>query len=777
MRVLEIGFINSYPDQPEHMTELGKFVFYRTYSRWLPDDKRRETYKEMVTRSTRYNVELERKHKEKHNIPFSEDELQKEYDLLSGNMFNLDQFLSGRTAWVGGSKEGVAEKYPLSNFNCSFLNIESWSDLGDLFYLLLVGTGVGLKCTKEMARNIAPIRTDIKLIHSEYDPLPKEQRLERSTLKVLENGYAKLYVGDSKEGWVDSLRILFDVLSSTDGEVHTLKISYNSIRPKGEKLRTFGGSASGHESLRDMFIGIDQVIHNEIDTNLDPLEPAYAMSPDGTIGFDMVETDHYHVRPVHIFDMANLVGNNVVVGGVRRTAEICLGDADDWEFILMKYGINGIWDEEKHKQIIDKVYSVTGKIPNWLIDLPIKDANARPLHHRRMSNNSIAFTEKPDRDFLHLVFALMQGEGEPGFVNLRGLAIRRFKGLGITSPTEEMLQEMMYHIGMNPCAEIALWKYGVCNLTTLNMMRFVIQNPNGSYDLDIDRLIEAQELSARAGLRMTLVELELPHWNKVQERDRLLGCSLTGWQDAMELVGYNKIERKFLLTELNTTARDEADRYAKELRVTAPLLVSTVKPEGTISQVFGGVSSGVHFAHSPYFIRRIRINSSDPLALAVRTLGWRIFPDTGSKGETYEEKMSNAGTWVIEFPNKSGAKRTKDDITTREQFDTYFSFQRHYTEHNASNTITVKPDEWEEAEQIVWDNWDEFCAVSFLAHDGGSYELAPYEAISEAEYHLRADEMAKRPFTLELLQTYETGNLDEADIGEQNCIGGACGIR
>jgi hypothetical protein len=64
------------------------------------------------------------------------------------------------------------------------------------------------------------------------------------------------------------------------------------------------------------------------------------------------------VRPIHILDIGNLIGNNVVVGGVRRTAEIFLMDADDYESIFAKYGINGLWDEAKHKAVIEKVKTV-----------------------------------------------------------------------------------------------------------------------------------------------------------------------------------------------------------------------------------------------------------------------------------------------------------------------------------------------------------------------------------------------------------------------------------
>src|SRR5690606_26934734 len=100
--------------------------------------------------------------------------------------------------------------------------------------------------------------------------------------------------------------------------------------------------------------------------------------------------------------------------------------------------------------------------------------------------------------------------------------------------------------------------------------------------------------------------------------DRLLGLSLTGVKDAMDLLNYDSISEGRLLNDLLAEGRAEADNYAKKMRVSAPLLTTTVKPEGTISQVAGGVSSGLHYSHAPYYIRRIRINANDPLAKAVQ---------------------------------------------------------------------------------------------------------------------------------------------------------------
>lgn len=395
--------------------------------------------------------------------------------------------------------------------------------------------------------------------------------------------------------------------------------------------------------------------------------------------------------------------------------------------------------------------------PSWFDSIKKIGDKRTGINHRRMSNNSITFTEKPKKGFLDLVFQIMQFEGEPGFINLEAARKRR--------PNAE---------GLNPCAEIILDSYGVCNLATVNLMQFLIKGEDGSYDLDYEALENAQKLSARAGLRMTLATLELPHWNSVQQRDRLLGTSLTGVQDAIALLKMDKEHEQRLKCWLKMVARKEAYDYAKEIRVSSPLLVTTVKPEGTLSQVAGGVSSGLHYSHAPYFIRRIRINETDPLAKAVKELGWRVNPEVGAPGKTYEEQIKKARTLVIDFPVYSGAKMAKNDITAVKQLDTYFDFQRNYTEHNSSNTITVKPHEWNQVKHRVYNDWHELVGVSFLAHDGAIYPLMPYETCTKEEYEkLKASMKSFSPNILQMFETDGTSDLDGAD----SCSNGVCPIR
>lgn len=793
-------YLDQFPDFPPHMNELGKFVYLRTYSRYLPEKGRRETWKETVARAVNYNINLAYRHFKKNGVKPPIDDLKREAERWFFRQFNLNQSLSGRTNWVGGAENGLADKYPLANFNCAFINIYSLKDLGDLFYLLLVGTGVGFKCTLKMAKKLEPVRNDVEIIHEPYEPLHVWQRVDDTVTRV-EGDTATITVGDSKEGWVQSLVSFFELITKDD-YIKKIKFNYNNVRPKGERLKTFGGTASGPQPLMEMFTGFDKVIKNQMDPTLDAPEVVQT-SP----------VTRVQLRPIHILDMGNLIGANVVVGGVRRTAEIFIGDPEDMEIVFAKYGVNGYWKEkdfQNHEKIIAYLDENGIKYPKRILDYGKRnydenvnvdfvtkeprreeDGSLSPFnfgsgfYHRAMSNNSIGFIDKPDKKFLELLIMLQESEGEPGFLNLYEAARRRLAMMGITDP--ELIREYAEKVGLNPCAEILLVSYQVCNLTTVNVASFVkkvVKHGKGkqgkasqtTFELDLDGLIEAQQLSAKAGVRMTLTELELPHWDQQQKIDRLVGTSLTGWKDAMDMLGYDKEQERELLALLKKVARETANQYANYLRIPVPLLVTTVKPEGTLSQVFGGVSSGLHRSHSPYFIRRIRINAADPLAKAVLEHdGWNVNPENGTPGETYEEKMANANTLVIDFPISSGAKITKDEVSAREQLETYFMFQEAYTEHNSSNTITVKSHEWKDVLEIIWENWDNFVGVSFLAYDGGTYQLPPYEKISKEQYEKIKEIMSD--FNMDLLMKHETAMESELDPNDPDCATGACPIR
>src|SRR5699024_7862311 len=91
-----------------------------------------------------------------------------EAEALFDNIYHMRQFLSGRTLWVGQTP--VADAYPMANYNCAFEVIDDFAAYHDLFYLLMVGAGVGVRVLKEDADKLPPIRTDIQILHKAYSP-------------------------------------------------------------------------------------------------------------------------------------------------------------------------------------------------------------------------------------------------------------------------------------------------------------------------------------------------------------------------------------------------------------------------------------------------------------------------------------------------------------------------------------------------------------------------------------------------------------------------------
>lgn len=682
MSLLREEFLKSYPDFPSHMENLAKLVYYRTYSRWLPEEGRRETWKETCARAVEYNCSL---------APTSAYEAQRLFD----NMFNLKQFISGRSLWIGGSE--ASKKTKLANFNCSFVVIDSIKSLCDLFYLLMVGTGVGVRILPNDVKELPCFRQNV-ILHHQYNKHSTKQKGRENTYVETDGDMCIIHIGDSKEGWVDALKAYLLCLVEPDAPSHIM-LDYTEIRVKGATLSNFGGTASGYESIMDMFTKIHRVIQ----------EGLFSSKP-----------VNGKLRPIHCLDICNLIGQNVVVGGVRRTAEIAIIDPHDEECVHAK-------------------------------------DNIQPgMEHRYMSNNSIFQEERPSREKIHELFNSIRTSGEPGIINVAEAKRRRADFAGV-----------------NPCCEIILPPNAVCNLTTVNMVAFADKQGN----VDWDSLEEAFVLSARAGYRMTCVDLELEGWNVAHHRDRLTGCSMTGWQDFIAKMSNDTFVRAGgkagILKWLRNVIHEAGEDIASELKTPVPLLMTALKPEGSLSLVANGVSPGVHWQHSPYFIRRIRVNAHDPLALTAKELGWQIHPEVG-------QDMETATTLVIDFPVHSPSEVTKADIPAVEQLKEYILFQKFYTDMNTSNTITVKPDEWEGVEDFVYNHWDDMLGVTFLELNSTYYPLMPYEECTKEEYEELKSKM--KPFDPDLLNAME---LSSRNMGKEfeilddraECSQGVCPIR
>ena len=361
------AFLSQYKDKevPFGGNGMGHFVYLRTYSRWRNEDMRRETWLETCQRVTEYSMRL-------YQGPATQEELQKEAEYMFDSMFYLRVFPAGRTLWIGGTE--AATKFGSANFNCAFVVIDAIDRFIDTFHLLLVGSGVGFRVLPRDINKLPQFNTNIVIAHKPYHGKPKQERTEDTLVFEDKDDKASvlIVVGDSKNGWVSALETYMHAMTRSD--VESIVINYDSVRPQGELLKTFGGRASGHQALKNMFRAIHKVI---------------------------IRTKTGILKPIDAMDILNFIAANVVVGGVRRSSQICLFAIDDEDILNAKVGL------------YDKTSKTFGN------------------DQRAMSNNSIFFETKPTKEQLHDIFDRIMVNYEPGFINAEAAKKRRpnFQGL------------------------------------------------------------------------------------------------------------------------------------------------------------------------------------------------------------------------------------------------------------------------------------------------------------------------------------------------------------
>jgi adenosylcobalamin-dependent ribonucleoside-triphosphate reductase len=701
--------------------ELGLPVFLRTYSRFIKELNRREKWCETILRNIEYSLSLD-------NIS-SDDSKKKEAESLFEMMFNMRGFPSGRSLWTAGTPQTT--KDPSSSWNCTFKVIDNLSAFSEIFYWLLIGAGTGFSVENKYISKLPKFNPDITIKHDDYFYLkddedgshlvltkddinpnyiylsPKsiindDDNFINEDLSTYTN--AKLTIGDSKEDWCNALRCFLHLL--TYSNIKTITFNYNLIRPEGTLIKTFGGRASGHKALLEMFNNILMII-KRCNGVLDS---------------------------VGVLDIANSIGLNVVSGGVRRTAEIGLGDANDNNFITAKLNLYDDPDKVQYRAI------------------------------RSMSNNSILFYENPGLDKIKDVMTSIKSNGEPGFWIIGNA------NLLAESPIA----------GTNPCAEAGLDDGQSCNLTTKNVKAHVYFNKKTKkweYNWELGK--KTIELITRIGSRQTTATQWHPRWDELQKRDRLLGVSMTGLMDAFDLLEWDTEQQEYYFKWVKLIAINAANEYHNYLGINRSTRVTLMKPEGTISQL-PTVSSGIHRAYSPYYLRRVRFSKTDPLARVLLNLGLTPVPENNQGDSLF---ASECTTWVFTFPIKTNTTIRAIDESAIDQLERYKLAQVNYADrgHNISATITLAPDEYDIAANWINDNWNDIIGVSFLPRfdpisDGkASYPLMPYEPITEYEYHNLFNVKLTETELIEILAKIE--NKYEEQSLDSSCSTGACPIR
>ena len=419
---------------------------------------------------------------------------------LCNSIVNMDVMPSMRSLMTSGK---ALSRDHCAGYNCSYMAVDHVRTFDENLYVLLCGTGVGFSVERQYIAKLPEVADAF------YDT------------------DTTIVVRDSKIGWASALRELVSLLY----QGLMPKVDYSRIRQAGARLKVFGGRASGPEPLKRLFDHYIRIFRSASGRKLTSLE---------------------------CHDLLCFNGEAVVVGGVRRAAELSLSNLTDERMQRAKMGQ---W---------------------WIED-----------GQRALANNSVCYTEKPDIGiFMREWIALYESKsGERGIFN---------RTAAQTMAPER--RDSSYEFGCNPCSEVVLRPAGLCNLSE------IILRPTDTVD-DVSRKVATATILGTIQSTLTDFRYVRPIWKKNAEEERLLGVSFTGVYDCPTVLNATPEQ----LNAWKGWAIQTNIEWAKKLGIPESVAITCIKPSGTVSQLTGVAGSGLHPSYSKYYLRRVRQDKKDPL--------------------------------------------------------------------------------------------------------------------------------------------------------------------
>jgi ribonucleoside-triphosphate reductase (thioredoxin) len=502
----------------------GEFIFYRTYSR-MKSNGSMEDWCDVVKRVTEGTFSIRKDHYVKNHVEWDESFWQHYAKQFAISLFHMHWLPAGRGLWGMGT-DFMYRVGSMLLTNCAFIEVED--NLADAAHwimdCLMLGVGVGAHPTEE----------DI------HTYMPNPQTVDHT-------------IQDSREGWCDSIKILIE--SYTKPYSNKVIFDYSLIRPAGELIKGFGGIASGPRPL----IYLHRLISHFFKQ------------------YHYCEDDYTIVQLKS--DIINAIGQCVVAGNVRRSAEILLGDINDDVFVNLKNYTRYPYRAEF----------------GWL------------------SNNSVVLDNSSDFEKLDIIAERIKDNGEPGIVNKRNLPYGRIgknDNIRLDAAT-----------GFNPCGEIPLESYGVCILACTLPTRC---NNHAQW-------LKACEYATCYTSTITLLPTHRKETNRVIARTRRIGVDIidfSGWKYTVGMTQVVKWMRKGYehIRKVNYWLNSEAG-------VPEAIRVTTIKPGGTVPKLAGKTPGVGHPTHI-YTLRRVRLASNSPIVPILIDAGIPFEPDINDPENT-----------------------------------------------------------------------------------------------------------------------------------------------
>jgi len=408
------------------------------------------------------------------------------------------------------------------------------------------------------------------------------------------------------------------------------------------------------------------------------------------------------ISSINIVDTCDMIGRCVVSGNVRRSALIGLGHRDDTDFMDMK---------------------------NY--DLYPKE-NDDETGWRHASNNTVMVDVGQD---YYEPASRSEMAGEPGYL---WLANARKYGRMIDPPNNLDYKAL----GCNPCGEQTLEDRELCCLVE------TFPSLHTTYD-DFQVTLKYAYLYAKT---VTLIPTHNEHTNAVMLRNRRIGTSQSGIQDANCRHG-----RKKMLEWCDhgyRYLRKLDGVYADWLCIPRSIKITSVKPSGSIS-LLPGVSPGIHYPHSEYYIRRVRIASDSPLGQIMKKAGYKVEKDV-----KYPKTQV-----IVEFPVRSeNFHKGKSEVTMWEQILNAADYQKWWADNQVSITVSFKQEESRDIPTALSIFDSNLKSLSFLPLLGGNYKQMPYEEITKEKYESIVAKLSKPDYS----------EYVEQAVGEKYCDGETC---